>query len=378
MSYAKLIKVFCVITAVLTVTGCSKVDNDRLTIKEPGKTITVIDKEKDIETEEDTKEDEGSENEVTPVVTVDKIDQIENVNISAWLNEETVIVSKDNEALGKMTLAELADSYPKSLYLYNINTKEYKLLKEQKDTNLGEATLSADKKYLLYSEFTLGDPAYYVMNLETLDTFGIKGENIAGAMSAHWSMNEVIGTSYSGDAYLAATNGKISVIEGLEQEGLVIVRKVKDSIYFNTGYDPSLYMFNTSTKETKNLNIPDVLDVIISPDENQMLVLQNNGHKSTLLLCDVDGSNSKTIATGAEIEGISWSADQRMIAYNLKADANGTTTKGLYVYDMLSSDSSLIVVDMSSTVTAFSPSGKELMFSGWDGSKWNSSIVYFK
>ncbi|MDF2804675.1 MAG: hypothetical protein K0S61_4580, partial [Anaerocolumna sp.] len=30
MSYAKLIKVFCVITAVLTVTACGKVDNNRV------------------------------------------------------------------------------------------------------------------------------------------------------------------------------------------------------------------------------------------------------------------------------------------------------------------------------------------------------------
>lgn len=376
MSYAKLIKVFCVITAVLTVTGCNKVDNNRETIKEPGKTITVIDKEED--TVKDSEKDLENEEQITPVVTVDKIDQIENANISAWLNDETVIVSKENEALGKITLAELADSYPKSLYLYHIHTKEYKLLKEQKDTNLGEATLSADKKYLLYSEFTLGDPAYYVMNLDTLDTFGLKGENIAGAMSAHWAMNEVIGAAYSGDAYVATTNGKISVIDGLEQEGLVIVRKVKDTIYFNTGFDPSLYSFQTSTKETKHLDIPDVLDVIPSPDETQMLVLQNNGNKSTLLLCDADGGIKKTIVMGAEIEGISWSADQSRIAYNLKSDANGTTAKGLYVHDMVSSASTLIAVDTESTITAFSPSGKELLFSGWDGKKWNSSIVYFK
>ncbi|MDF2802728.1 MAG: hypothetical protein K0S61_2631, partial [Anaerocolumna sp.] len=328
--------------------------------------------------DKNTDKEGEKDNETTPEITVDKIDQYENINISAWLNEETVVVSKDNEALGKMTLAELADSYPKSLYLFNINTKEYKLLKEQKDTNLGDATLSADKKYLLYSEFTLGDPAYYVMNLDTLVTFGIKGENIASGMSAHWAKNTFVGTAYSGDAYLGTTDGKINVIDGLEKEGLFIVSKIKDAIYFNTGYDLSLYRLNTSTKESTNLNLPNVIAVIPSPDENQMLVLQNNGSKSTLLLCDVDGGNSKTIAAGTEIEGISWSEDQRMIAYNLKADANGTTAKGLYIYDMLNSDSTLIAVDTESTVTAFSPSGKELVYSGWDGAKWNSSIVYFK
>jgi len=277
-----------------------------------------------------------------------------------------------------MNLLEYADAYPKSLYLYNINTKEYKLLKEQENTNLGDAKLSADKKHLLFSEFSLGDPAYYVMDMETLKTFVLAGENIAGAMSADWAKNEVVGAAYSGDAYLAAADGEINVIEGLDQEGLFIVDKIKDNIYFNTAYDLSLKMFNISTKETTDLGLSDVTDVIPSPDENQILVLQNNGSKSTLTLCDADGGNAKTIATGTEIDGISWSSDQRMAAYNLKADTNGTSVKGLYIYDMLTGDATVIAVDTESTLTAFSPSGKELIFSGWNGTSWNSSIVYLK
>lgn len=375
MSYAKLIKIFCVITAVLTVTACGKVDtNNRVTLQESDKTITVIDKEKD----KDKASDNDTKEENTPVVAVDKIDRYENINISAWLDESTVIVSKDNEALDKMNLLEYADAYPKSLYLYNINTKEYKLLKEQENTNLGDAKLSADKKHLLFSEFSLGDPAYYVMDMETLKTFVLAGENIAGAMSADWAKNEVVGAAYSGDAYLAAADGEINVIEGLDQEGLFIVDKIKDNIYFNTAYDLSLQMFNISTKETTDLGLSDVTDVIPSPDENQILVLQNNGSKSTLTLCDANGGNAKTIATGTEIDGISWSSDQRMAAYNLKADTNGTSVKGLYIYDMLTGDATVIAVDTESTLTAFSPSGKELIFSGWNGTSWNSSIVYLK
>lgn len=49
--------------------------------------------------------------------------------ITDWLNENTVIVSKENTSLDKMSLLEFSDYYPRSLYLYNIDTKEYQLLK---------------------------------------------------------------------------------------------------------------------------------------------------------------------------------------------------------------------------------------------------------
>jgi TolB protein len=43
-----------------------------------------------------------------------------------------------------------------------------------------------------------------------------------------------------------------------------------------------------------------------------------------MILCDADGGNRKVIAEGTELGGISWSPDQRMIAYSLKANVNGT------------------------------------------------------
>lgn len=64
----------------------------------------------------------------------------------------------------------------------------------------------------------------------------------------------------------------------------------------------------------------------------------DGGDKITLALYDTNGGNRKLIAEGAEIEGVSWSQDQRMISYNLKADVNGRTVSGLYVHDMLTGE----------------------------------------
>jgi TolB protein len=62
---------------------------------------------------------------------------LEQVTISDWFDDDTAIVSKDNESLDKMSLSELSDQFPKSLYLLDINSKEYQLVKEQKDVLLG-------------------------------------------------------------------------------------------------------------------------------------------------------------------------------------------------------------------------------------------------
>lgn len=361
MKNSKRNKAILMLSLLLMITACGKVESgDSVPGKEPGENIIIVD-------------DDGKET-GKPIISIIKIDRYENMEITDWLNENTVIVSKENNSLEKMSLLELSDSYPKSLYLYNIDTKEYQLLKEQKDTNLGGATLSSDKKNLLYYEYTLGDPAFYVMNMDTLNSFSIRG-----VMSAKWADNDtIIGTSYSGGAYLANTTGKITIVEELNEESLVIVEKIKDYIYYNTGFDESLWRIDLSSKEKVNLNISDVYDVIPSPDGNKILVIQSNGAKKTLAIYDADGSNRKQIAEGAEIEGASWSLDQRMIAYNLKADVNGRIINGLYIHDMLTGKSTQIAVDIQNLSTNWNSSAEELIFIEYNGKQYNSSIVYLK
>jgi TolB protein len=364
MKNKKISGTIIVLMLLLSFNACGVKEDDKVIVNEPGTSITII-------------EDADKETQL-PVVSVEKIDRIEDVRISDWLDEETVVISKENDSLEKMSLAELSESYPRSLYLYNINTKEYKLLKEQKDVFLGEATLSADKKHLLYSEYTLGDPAYYVMNLDTKDTFGIRGDGIGGAMSASWFGNEVIGAAYNNGAFQASTSGEISAIQGLEDEAPFIVRATKDSVFYNTSYDDSLVVLNRATKEKTKLNLQHVYDLVLSSDGTKMLVLQSDSTKSTLILCDLDGSNQVTIAEGTELDGISWSPDQRMLAYHLKGAENNATVNGLYVYDTLTAKPNQIAVDIQYASTCWSPSGEKLVYSQWNGEEYSSSIVYLK
>jgi TolB protein len=355
-----------------TMTACEK-EGNKVTIKEPGKTITIID---------DTIKEEGNQEvieETKPEITVEKIDRYEKVSIADWLDETTLVVSKENETLEKMSLAELAESYPRSLYLLNTSTKEYELLKEQKEVFMGGATLSTDKKYIQYYEYSLGDPVFFIMNMETKEAFGIMGDPIGGAISAKWADNEtVIGVAYSGGVYLADRSGKLTLIEELKEDHLYLVEKINDDIYYNSEMDGRLMKFNLNTKEKVDLNLEQVYNILPSPDGNQMLVLQANGTKYTLLVYDLESGEKVTIAEGAEIGGISWSPDQLRVAYNMKQDVNNTSTSSLYVYEMLTGESTQLAVDLENLITVWSPSGEKLAISDWDGTQYNSSIIYLK
>lgn len=365
MKKTKMIGIITILTFVSAFTACSKeTEDNKVIIKEPGKSITVID---------DTGKDISK-----PMITVEQIDKYENMEISDWLDEDTVIVSKENELLDKISLLELSEFYPRSLYLYNLKSKEFKLLKEQKETFLGGATLSPDKKHLIYYENTLGDPAFYVMNMDTLDSFMLSGDKIGGAMSADWADNNtIVGTSYGG-AYLASTTGEITILEDLKDESFYFLKKINDTIYYTNQSDNTLRMYHLSTKEIANLELSQVYDIIPSPDLKQMLILQANEAKTSLILCDLYGGNQTVIAEGAEINGVSWSPDQRMIAYNLKADSNNSSVNRLNIYDSLTGESTQIAVDLANIVTNWNPAGDKLVYTEMNDMRYNSSIVSLK
>ncbi|MDF2908139.1 MAG: hypothetical protein K0R34_3460, partial [Herbinix sp.] len=345
------------ITMISAMTACQKAE-EKVTIKEPGKTITIID---------DTKQEESK-----PNISVEKIDQYEKVNITDWLDEDTVVVSKENELLDKMSLAELSENHPRSLYRFNLTTKDYKLVKEKEEVFLEGAVLSKDKKYLMYYEYSLGDPVFYVMNMDTLKDFGIVGEPIGGAISARWADHDtVIGAAYSGGAYLADSTGKITIVEGLEEEAIFLIEKIDDNIYYNTQYDGTLMKFNIEAKEKVSLNLEQVYDIQPSPDGKQMLIVQADGNKSTMLVYDLESGEKITVAEGTELDGESWSPDQRLIAYNLKEDVNNSTASNLYVYDMLTGEATKIAVDIENSSISWSPSGDKLAYSEYDGTQYN-------
>ncbi|WP_341346732.1 hypothetical protein [Paenibacillus sp. FSL H3-0469] len=312
-------------------------------------------------------------------VKVGEVKQYEQIAISDWKDDQTIVVSKANDKLGPIGSGELKGSYPQSLYFFHLDSGEYELITEKANMMLGDAKLSADQLFLLYSEFSLGDPAYNVIDLGSKKTFTIKGDTIAGAMGAEWADKDtVVGPAYSGGAYTATTSMKIAPVEGLGGESLSVVRQIKDKIYYTSNSKDSLQTLDLKTKAKADLNIPGTSSVIPSPDEEQMLILQYKENTQALLLSGTDGKNPRTLVEGAELGAVSWSPDQRLVAYSVTIEEKGITKNTLYAYD-LSSDKSVQIAESNGTMTtSWSPSGKQLAYTERDDSGSSSSIVQLK
>lgn len=362
MKNSKMILAVSALLLILTACGAKDTGNKTVIKEETGKSITVID-------DADKKTGE-------PDVSVKEIVKYEDMEITDWWDEKTVIVSKENESLDKMSLEELSNSHPRSLYRYNLETKQFELLKEQKNLHLGSAVLSPDKKHLIYQEYNLGDPIYWVMNLDSKKAFPLSGHSIGGAMHAEWiDSDKIFGAAYSGSAYTATTSGSITP-QSWTEESLFISEQVNDTIYYNTQSNSELMALDLKTKKQTSMKLDRIVGVYPSPDKKQLLILQSNDANSTLFLCDLNGDNPKKLAEGPELQGVSWSPDQRMIAYTLKSEANASSGHSLHIYDLLSHKSSKLAVGIEYASTHWSPTGKELVYTEFNGEKFKSSIVY--
>ncbi|WIV13680.1 hypothetical protein [Proteiniborus sp. MB09-C3] len=361
--------IIATIVVLLTFNSCSLVQKENNTeIKEEDKNNTIIENENN-----DTDK---------PSITVEKIDKYEGMEITDWLDEQTVILSKENPELGKMTLLENLGFYPRSIYLYNLNTKEYKIVKAQKDMFLGGATLSPDKKNLLYYEYSIGDIAYYLMSMDLVEEqSAIKDDVIGIAISAQWTDNEnIIGISYAGGAYLSDTDRNIIHIPELQGEQLYSVEKSDDKVYYvmTDGDFSQLYMFNMLTKEKKNLKLENTVGITLSSDGKLLLITQWTGHSKKLLIADTEGKILETIAEGNELTGVSWSPNQQMIAFHLKSIVDGVEGSGIYLYDISAGKSIRIAANIDNAKISWSPSSNKIAFTEFHESNYNSSIIYLK
>ncbi|MDW0117452.1 hypothetical protein QTL97_10940 [Sporosarcina thermotolerans] len=316
-----------------------------------------------------------------PSISIEKIDKYEGMEITDWLNEETVVLSKENEELQKMSLLENSESYPKSIYLYNLHTKEYKTVKAQKNMFLGGATLSPDKKHLLYYEYSIGDIAYYLMSMNAVEQSTVPEDNLGIAYTAEWTDDQnVIGASFYGGAYLADTSRNLTQIAELQEEQLFTVKKTQDKIYYITTDGPTfqLYMLDLVTKVKKNLKVENAEGITLSPDGKQMLITQGTESTRRLFLADAEANVLRTIAEGSEVTDASWSPNQQMIAYQLKSNINGVDTNGLYLYDVVTDKSVQVAANVGNANIRWSPSGNKIAVTELDERNYNSSIIYLK
>ena len=365
----KKIMIFALALVILsTLTACSKQQEDNKTvIKEPDKSITVIDKE----------EDQYEE----PSISVDRIIKPLNVlEITDWLDEQNIVVVMENKDLEKMSLLEKADRYSRGIYLYNIETMEAEPIIIRKNMFLGGAKLSPNKKYLLYHEYSIGDSAFYVMSMnEKNQEKDIKDGALGLAITAKWTEdNEIIGVSYAGGAYTTDDNWNLAPAYDLQDEQLYTVIKGKNKIcYITVAENLDLHVLDLETNEKMMLDLKNVDGVIPSPDGEQLLLTQSTETDRRLYVADMYGNILRTIAEGIDITGVTWSPDQSMIAYQSESLVNGVNSKDLYIYDVLAGESKKIADNISASEIVWSPSGDKIAVSQYSDTGHNNlSIIY--
>ena len=367
MKKLEFVKITMLFLVLLTLAACSMPKEENPTeIEEPSEGIT------------------DNENDSTDAdldfISIEKIKEYEGMEITDWIDEQTVVLAKENQELGKMSLLENAEFYPRSIYEYNLGTKEFKTIKAPKNMFLGGASLSPDKKYLLYYEYSIGDVAYYLMRLEDGEPSSVKEDIIGSAYTAEWTNDQnVIGASYCLGAYMADAKGNLNQIAELQEEQLLTIHKMQGKIYYITTESTfQLYMLDLLTKEKKNLQLENAYEIIHSPDGKQILVTQVTGSMKKLIIADADGTIQSTIAEGSEVTGVSWSPNQQMIAFQLTSDINGGDTNGLYLYDVSTGKSMQITKDIGYGEIRWSPSGKNIAVTELNERTYNSRIIYLK
>ena len=216
------LKIVMLLLALLILSACSiRQEENPTDIEEPSEGIT-------------DNENEGTDTNID-FISIEKIEKYEGMEITDWIDEQTVVLIKENQELGKMSLLENAEFYPRSIYEYNLGSKEFKTIKAKKEMFLGRAILSPDKKHLLYSEYSIGDEAYYLMSLEDGEPSSMKEDVIGSAYTAEWTDEQnVIGASYSRGAYMADIRGNLTQITELQDEQLYTVYKTQGKIYYIT------------------------------------------------------------------------------------------------------------------------------------------------
>ena len=360
-----IVKIAMFLLCVITLSACSiGQETNKTDIKEPGEVI-------------EESENESNENEIDPI-SIEKVEQFEGMEITDWMDEHTVILAKENQDFEKMSLLENAEFYPRSIYTYNLDTKEFKTIKAQKDMFLGGATLSPDKNHLLYYENSIGDIAYYMMSLGEGEKTLVTEDIIGSVYTAEWTdENHVIGASYAGGAVMADTEGNVTPIAELQEEQLFNVHKMQEKIYYITTENPSfqVYKMDLNTKEKKKIPLENAERITLSPDGKQLLVTQTTGNTKRLIIADTDGNIQSIIAEGSDVTGASWSPNQQMIVYQSSSIINGEEKSGLHLYEVTSDESIQIVQDIGNVKTKWSPSGKKISVVELDEKIYNSSII---
>ncbi|MBF8983682.1 PD40 domain-containing protein [Lutibacter sp. B2] len=354
-----------VMSALVGTIGCAQYNAEG---QEENKAVTVIKETKDI---------------LATEVVASKIDTYEGVIGYDWLDENKVVITKENKALKpiKIDNAKLkADFEIKNMYSYNLDSKEEKSIGDQSKFQDG-AIFSPNHKHMFYRNEYEKQSTGYIVNSQNDTEVKISDPSIDeyDLSEAQWINNEELIMPCNSIKGFAIVNidGTITKIKDVESgvmgtkdplNGLSITNpmKVGDKIYYVTIHrgaddDDKIKVYDMNKKEKKELMKDEVQGLSLSPNKEQLLILTSNLEKNVneLIVTDLEGKEREVLAEGY-IFGATWSHDGTKVAYISNEEGH----EGVSVVDLKTKKESLISIGEYYIPIAWSPSDKKIMVHG--------------
>jgi TolB protein len=296
-------------------------------------------------------------------VELSKVKIIDGIYPLGWLDEENIIVKKENKSKGIVEKDEGLKGYPTNIYKYNLKTGEENLLIES-DQDIEYAVVSPNRKYIFYVEASELTGTGYIYNLANNKRVQVTEEQEIPIGIGRWAdENSVIFFSYTkGGVFTASLTGhRIEIVPKAQVFMRDPIRVVDKVYYVSDQY--KLYRYDTATKERKLL-LDDIAEFIPSP--KGLTFAHVALARKSIDIRDEKGEKKLHIYDGGGVGGFSWSPCGNKLAYLVSSSSQKGDT--LFIAHISSGKSAKLAENLpqSFPYIFWSPSGKKILVPAYE------------
>ncbi|TFE27891.1 PD40 domain-containing protein [Cohnella luojiensis] len=312
---------------------------------------------------------------------VDALVRLDDVRGLDWLDEEEIIVDKENRDFGTPEKADGLDWYPHNIYVQSLESGVQTPLL-QANEHQGYAQVNPDRTQIFYKTFFLQSNTGkgYLYDIPSRKAQSFTDIDAMDVQNGRWVDNEsVVYATIDGKIYLASMGSSAPRLLLDSQIPFVTNLAYMNGRLYYSSLKGSLYV-KESEEKPQILPISNVVWMVPSPDEQRLAIVRRiKSGDMELLITDLKGETLFAIAQDSQIFGTAWSPDGNKLAY-AGITSNGTA-RGIYVSNSSTGLSAPLTVDVKfiADPLRWSPTGTRLMVSSTqpdDQSRLNRYVTY--